>query len=193
MDTDEEARSLNRQTRMPWIDGWAGAEQELMEERSMEGVIRIKPHHLVDVITSIGAGARTFRPHAYGHAVHTVSKKVLSEPDVQAVMELGADDICQPCIHNIGGLCDDTIDTSFRPEASSSKREYNLMLDERWCEKLELKQEDSLTVRRFCELLRERAEDITGIYREMPEERTAERKRNLEKGIEVLLEAPNQQ
>lgn len=113
----------------------------------MMDAMRIKPHHLVDVIMSIGAGARTFKPHAYGHAVHTVSEKVLSNPDVRTVMELGADDICEPCIHNVDGLCDDIIDTSFRPEASASKREYNLVIDERWCEKLKLKHDDSLTAR----------------------------------------------
>ncbi len=187
MNTDEEPRNLKCQTRELSAGGWAGTEQELMEERPMEGAIRIKPHHLANVITSIGAGARAFQPHAYGHAVHTVSEKVLAEPDVQTVMELGADDICQPCIHNIDGVCDDTIDTSFRPEASSSKREYNLTLDERWCHKLGLNQEDTLTVRQFCERLRDRADDITDIYREMPADRTVVRKRSLEKGIEVLL------
>ena len=151
-------------------------------------MIRIKPHHFVDIITSFSAEDLTFEPSPYGHAVHTVSEEILRNRDVLLEMELGADDICAPCKHNINGLCDDTIDTSFRPEAPSSKREWNLMIDERWCERLKLQQGDRLTAREFCELLRDNADDLTDIYREIPAERTAERERNLKAGIRKFLE-----
>jgi hypothetical protein len=153
----------------------------------MSDLIRIKPHHLVDIITSYGAGQREFQPHPYGHAVHTVAERVLRDPDVLLEMELGADDICAPCVHNIDGLCDDTIDTSFRPDAPGLKREWNLMIDERWCERLGLAQGDRLTAREFADRLRERRGDITDIYREEPAERTADRAGNLRAGIESLL------
>ena len=153
----------------------------------MQEVILIKPHHFVDIITSFSADDLTFAPSPYGHAVHTVSERVLENRDILLEMELGADDICAPCKHNIEGMCDDTIDTSFRPEAPSSKREWNLMIDERWCERLKLKQGDRLTAREFCRRLRDDSGDITDIYREIPAERTAERARNLKAGIEKFL------
>jgi hypothetical protein len=154
----------------------------------MKDIICIKPHHFVDIITSFSAEDLTFEPSSYGHAVHIVSERVWQDRDVLLQMELGADDICEPCKHNIDGLCDDTIDTSFRPEAPSSKREWNLIIDKRWCERLKLQQGDKLTAREFCRRLRDNTDDITDIYREIPANRTAERAMELKKGIKKFLE-----
>jgi hypothetical protein len=153
----------------------------------MTGPIRIKPHHFVDILTSFGKGQRRFEPHPYGHAVHSVAEAVAGDPDVVLQMEFGADDICAPCVHNIDGLCDDTIDTSFRPAAPSLKREWNLRLDRRWSAALGLCEGDRLSARRFCELLRDGPEDLTDIYREIPAGMTAERAANLRKGVAAFL------
>jgi hypothetical protein len=153
----------------------------------MKDVIRIKPHHFIDIITSFGAG-EIFVPHPYGHAVHIVAAGVLHNRDILLEMELGADDICAPCKHNINGLCDDTIDTSFRPNAPSSKREWNLIIDRRWCERLKLQQGDRLTAREFCERLRDSSGNITDIYQEIPAKLTAERTQKLKSGIKKFLE-----
>lgn len=153
----------------------------------MNEIIRIKPHHFIDIVTAFGGGVREFKPHPYGHVVHVVAHKVIADPDVILEMELGADDICAPCCHNVNGLCDDTIDTSFRPEAPKSKREWNLIIDRRWCERLGIDQGTRLTARAFCERLKERAGDITNIYREIPAHMTADRQRKLMKGVEGFL------
>ncbi len=126
-------------------------------------VISIKPHHFVDIITAFGDGCTRFEPHPYGHAVHRVAAEILADRDAMIRIEFGADDICGPCRHDIDGLCDDTIDTSFRPQAPKSKRQYNLLLDERW------------------------AGDITDIYRENPTERTAQRLTKLQNGLAWFL------
>jgi len=152
--------------------------------------IRIKPHHFIDIVRDFGRGRTTFEPHPYGHAVHAVAACILGDPDVMLEMELGADDICEPCVHNVGGLCDDTIDTSFRPAAPRSKREYNLLIDQRWCARLGLAQGERLTARAFCQRLAERMGDIADIYRENPPERVAQRARDVRAGIEAFLEAP---
>ena len=149
--------------------------------------ISIKPHHFIDIITHLGAGDR-FDPHPYGHAVHTVAASILGNPETSLRMELGADDICLPCVRNIGGLCSDVIDISWRPDAPSSKREWNLLIDRRWCERLGIAQGDCLTARSFCELIRDRAGDITDIYREISPERSAERLCKLMRGIDLFLE-----
>ena len=156
----------------------------------MGDAIHIKPHHFIDIITSFGRGQVDFRPHPYGHAVHTIAARVLDDRDAPLVMDLGADDICRPCTHNIDGLCDDSIDTSFRPEAPSSKREWNLMIDRRWCERLAIEEGDRLTASEFCEKLRDLAGDITDIYREIPSDRTAERASHLVEGVKRFLTAP---
>ena len=154
----------------------------------MEYVIRIKPHHFIDIICALGRGQETFEPHTYGHAVHTVAARLLDDRQTLLEMELGADDICGPCKHNVDGLCDDVIDTSFRPDAPSSKREYNLLIDQRWSERLGLVPGQHITALEFCRRLQQRAGDIADIYRETPADRTAERAGALEAGIEKFLE-----
>jgi hypothetical protein len=149
-------------------------------------VIRVKPHHFVDIITSYGRGEQ-FEPHPYGHAVHIVAEKVLRQRDITLVMELGADDICGPCKYNVNGACGDVIDTSYRPSAPRSKQEWNLLIDRRWCERLALSPGDRLSAREFCERLRDRAGDITDIYREIPAEMTAERAKALQAGVGRFL------
>jgi len=151
-------------------------------------MIAIKPHHFVDIVTAFGEGRTAFQPHPYGHALHSVAKAILEDRDVNLRIELGADDICLPCQHNIDGQCDDTIDISFRPAAPESKREWNLIIDRRWCEKLRVQQDDQLTARDLCSRIRDRAGDISDVYREIPSARTAERQAKLRKGATKFLE-----
>ena len=153
----------------------------------MPGALRIKPHHFVDILCALGRGQTTFEPHAYGHDVHGVAARLLEDRDTLLEIELGADAICRPCKHNVSGLCDDTIDTFCRPDAPSSKREYNLRIDERWCERIGLTQGQRLTAREFCRLLRERAGDISDVYRENPPDRTEKRAEDLRRGIRCFL------
>ncbi|MFH1743608.1 MAG: hypothetical protein ABIH23_31780 [bacterium] len=153
----------------------------------MANIIRIKPHHFIDIIRDIGGGQTEFEPHPYGHAVHTVAARIIRNPNILLRMELGADDICGPCEHNVNGICDDTIDTSHRPQAPSSKREWNLLIDRRWCKRLRLEKNDTLTAIEFCERLRDQAGDISDIYPENPPEQTRDRARKLKAGIAVFL------
>ena len=152
-------------------------------------MIAIKPHHFIDIITAYGDGKTHFEPHPLGHAVHSVAHQVLGDRDAELCMELGADDICVPCTKNEDGLCQDTIDTSFRPQAPSSKREWNLRIDERWCERLGLAQGDRLTARQFCERLATAIDDIDDIYAEVPRAMTADRLRKMRAGVDRFLEA----
>ena len=149
-------------------------------------MIAIKPHHFVDIVTSLGDGQTTFEPHPYGHAVHTVSRHILNNPDVVLQVELGADDICRPCMHNIDGTCDDMIDTSFRPGAPASKGAWNLMIDMRWCDHICVKHGDRFTAAELAQRIQDRMGNITDIYREIPADMTADRARRLLKGIEFL-------
>ncbi len=149
--------------------------------------IRIKPHHFIDIVTDLGRGQREFRPHPLGHALHTVARRVLEERDVLLEMDLGADDIGRPCRQNQEGLCRDTIDTSFRPLAPASKREWNLRLDERWCRRLGLRQGERLTTVEFCRRVRDLAGDIADIYREEPCEQWARRAAGLREGLRLFL------
>jgi hypothetical protein len=149
--------------------------------------IRIKPHHFVDIITALGRGKTEYTSHPYGHALDRIAEQILRTPQTELRIELGADDICAPCVKNIDGICRDTIDTSFRPDAPRSKQEWNLLIDRRWCERLGIFEDEQLTAVQLCLRLRQRAGDITAIYREIAAERTANRAANLKKGVELYL------
>lgn len=150
-------------------------------------MINIKPHHFVDILRALGDESSEFTPHPYGHDVHTVAAEILGDRDVMLQMELGADDICRPCIHNIDGACDDTIDTSFRPQAPRSKQAWNLLIDQRWCKVLGLNDGERLTARQFCELVRRNLDSMPSIYQEISPDRVATRTRELRHGIGRLL------
>jgi hypothetical protein len=129
-----------------------------------------------------------FEPHPYGHAVHSVAAEILGNRNVVLQMTFGSDDICKPCKHNIDGVCDDEIDISHRPLAPSLKREWNLLLDERWCERLNIQEGRRLTAFDFCKLLQHDMGNITDIYREISVYRTAERAEKLQNGIVKFLQ-----
>lgn len=150
-------------------------------------VIPIKPHHFVDIIRAFGEGRLAFDPHPYGHNVHGVSRKLLADRDAVLQMELGADEVCRPCIHNVRGACDDVIDTSFRPQAPRSKQEWNLLIDLRWCDALGLADGDRITARQFCERLRQQMDRMADIYREVLPERVAVRAGQLDRGLDRYL------
>ena len=177
----------------------------------MKDLVRIKPHHFVDIITALAARGVSSEPHPDGHAgmnfgaeklrdyldashpygngAPIVSERVLRDHDtLLEIIELGADDICEPCKHNLDGLCDDIIEPGVRPGAPRSKHEWARRLDERWCERLQVKQGDRLTAQELCERLRDLAGDIADIYRETPDSLTAGRARSLKEGIEKYLE-----
>jgi hypothetical protein len=61
-------------------------------------MIAIKPHHFVDILISFHEECIVPEQHHYGHDVHTVTRKVINNPDTLLRMELGADDICTPCV-----------------------------------------------------------------------------------------------
>ena len=153
----------------------------------MIDVILIKPHHLVDIIRALGGERIALEPHPYGHNLHGVAEKLLVNRDAVLQIELGADEICQPCIHNVNGDCSDIIDTSFRPQAPRSKQEWNLMIDRRWCKALSIADGDRITARQFCERLRQQIDRMTDIYREVPPERVAARADQLRRGLDRYL------
>jgi hypothetical protein len=150
-------------------------------------MIVIKPHHFIDIMRTLGEEQGEFNPHSYGHDVHAVAAKLLADRDAMLQMELGADDICKPCIHLVDGVCDDTIDTSFRPQAPRSKRAWNLLIDQRWCQMLGLADGDRLTARQLCERLRLKLDGMPDIYREVPSQRVAVRAERVRHGIEKYL------
>ncbi len=153
----------------------------------MNKSIKIKPHHFIDIITSFSEDKILLKPHKYEHHVLFITKEIIENRDIILKIELNADDICQPCIHNIKGICDDTLDISNRPKVPSLKREWNLILDKRWCKRLNLKQGERIKALDFCELLKDGLDNLLEIYKENDKENTAKREINLKTGLQKYL------
>ena len=154
----------------------------------MEDVILIRPLHFVDIICDYGAGTERFEPHPYGHAVHIVANRMLDNKDTLLQITWDADDVCTPCIHNINGVCDNFIDRSYRPAAPPLMRDWDLLINQRWSKRLNIKEGDIFTAKELCERLRDRAGDITGIFPEILDNRIETKEKNMRKGIGKFLE-----
>ena len=149
--------------------------------------ILIKPHHFVDILRTLGDGHSQWKPHPYGHNLHGVAAEIVANHDLVLQVELGADDVCAPCIHNVGGRCDDVIDTSFRPQAPRSKQQWNLTIDRRWSRTLGLASGDRISARQLCERIHEHLAQTRDVYRELPPECVAARSEQLRRGITRYL------
>ncbi|MHB9029763.1 MAG: hypothetical protein ACYC9O_13435 [Candidatus Latescibacterota bacterium] len=154
----------------------------------MKEIVSIRPLHFVDIICDYGAGTDRFEPHSYGHAVHTVANRMLEDRDVLLEITLEPDDVCTPCSHNIDGVCDNLIDRSYRPSAPPLMRDWDLLINQRWCARLNMKEGDRFTARELCQRLRDYAGDITEIFPEILDGRIALKEKNMREGIRKFLE-----
>jgi hypothetical protein len=144
--------------------------------------MQLRPHHLIDIVTDYGHGVE-FRPHPYGHALHSVAAQVLADMTVEIELVLAADDICSPCCHlQPGGLCDDVLSQLAEPV---SKQAYNDALDGRLFPYLGVQPGTRLTMREFLGRLQERIPGIVQICTH-PGEEQADRLQGLREGLERL-------
>ena len=124
------------------------AEDDVPKENKR--TMQLRPHHLLDIIRDHGLG-RDFKPSSYGHAVHVVAPKVLSNVETKVTFIIGADDICRPCKHLLpNGQCDDLVRSVSPP---IPKQKYNDDLDRRLFRYLDVKPGTVMTVRQFLGLV----------------------------------------
>ncbi len=145
--------------------------------------MRARPHHLIDIVTQYGAG-RPFRPSDYGHAVHTVAERVISDVDVTIEFVVDADDICAPCVHLVDGRCDDVLSQLDPPV---SKQDYNDDLDRRLLVHLEMTEGQVMSFREYLGVIRAHLDGIEQVCAH-PGEDPAGRLSKLTEGLEKLEE-----
>lgn len=110
-------------------------------------IIRLRPHHLVDIFKHIGNGLDLSKPHSYGHAQHLIADKILKNPDCMVEFVCENDDICKPCIHLMpDNFCDDELSQLDPP---MSKQTYNDNLDRRLFKMLKISPGYKTTARDF--------------------------------------------
>jgi hypothetical protein len=151
----------------------------------MEDRIKLRPHHLIDIVRDVGHGM-TFAPHPYGHAVHTVAQRVIDDPDLEVEFVLGADDICRPCRHlRADGKCADVLRQLAEPV---SKQVYNDALDGRLFALLGIEPGVRMTARSFLTMLDEHMPGIVEVCAH-PGEQRQYRHDGLRKGLARFLKS----
>jgi hypothetical protein len=108
--------------------------------------VQLRPHHILDIISSHGKGIE-YEPHHYGHSLHIVAPRLLSDLDQKIKLVLKADGICEGCKHLLpGGICRDVL---AQLTLSPSKQAYNDVLDSRLFDDLEIGPNTEITTRKY--------------------------------------------
>jgi len=144
----------------------------------MDEIVEMRPHHFVDILRGIGAG-REFKPHPYGHAVHSVAKTLMARPHAFLKLVNRCDAICAPCIHNKAGVCGD-----YLQDRNMTKHDFNTALDTRLFDRPELSENMELTAADFCCLLREEFGDPSQIWTHISASEAQQRLQMMLRGIE---------
>ncbi len=154
----------------------------------MHDVIRIKPHHFIDLLTAIGEGRVVFEPNPAGNADFWVAHKLARNPHsrLQIVLE-EADDVCYPCQFHVQGTCQGKIDTAFHPDETVSLQPLPCRIDRRWCEYLQLDERDILSAPELCLRIQSQADGIAVVYADVPSDSAADLIRKLLTGVDAFL------
>ena len=120
-------------------------------------IMKLRPHHVLDIVSSYGHD-KEFKPHEYGHAVHTVALSIIADVDQKVEFIVGADEICKPCKHlHPDGQCDDILRQINPPK---SKQEYNDNLDNKLFDYLGFSIDSVMTMRKYLEIVNRRVPGI---------------------------------
>jgi len=144
--------------------------------------LKLRPHHILDIVTDFGNNQQ-YEPHPYGHSLHIVGPKILSDLNLKVKLIIGADDVCAGCKHLMpDGKCKDVL-AQLKP--SPSKQAYNDVLDSRVFDCLSIDPGTVLTVHRYLELVSEKTPGLEEICTH-PKENKADRLQGLVNGLVKL-------
>ena len=133
----------------------------------------------MDIISAFGKG-KEYQPHPYGHSLHIVAPRLLSDLDLKIKLVLNADDICEGCEHLLpDGKCKDVL-AQLTP--SPSKQAYNDVLDSRLFDDLSIEPDSEITTRKYLEVVNKKVPGIEKICTH-PKENQQERLNGLVSGL----------
>lgn len=127
-------------------------------------MITIKPHHFMDIIKLYGSGIDVFVPdERMQHDFYKVANEIIDNPQVQLLLTIEADDICQPCIQCVNGICDDGLPETL---GNIKKDNYNKRLDQRLIDYLHLNLKEEYTALQLCRMMYENKDVIFQVWLE---------------------------
>jgi hypothetical protein len=124
-------------------------------------MMTIRIHHFFDIIRDLRTGEKIIPDTNYKHSYHSVANTLRDSPDIKMKIVIGADSVCDGCIHNLNGICDDplTIKKGF-----SMKYDYNNWLDKRILGIYNLSEGQVITPAKICKSADKYIDNIYNIY-----------------------------
>ena len=116
----------------------------------------------------------------YKHSNHSVGNLLRDNPCVKMEIIVGLDSVCDGCIHNKDGVCDDplTIKKGF-----TMKHDYNNHLDKRILEILQWSEGNKVTPKKICKSAYKYIDHIYQIYEIDPKEEIDARRKEFIEGL----------
>ena len=146
-------------------------------------MLKLRPHHILDIVRNIG-NERPIFPHEYGHLLHVITEKLISDINTKCMLVIENDDICGPC--KMLTSDQNCIDLLRQIEQPVSKQKYNDDLDKRVIDFLNLRPNIVLTIREYLVLVKNNMNDLVDICTH-PKEDKENRKIGLIKGMIKLV------
>jgi hypothetical protein len=148
------------------------------ETENVKMIIRI--HHFFDIIRDLRTGDKIMADTNYRHSYHSIANTLRDSPDIKMKIVVGLDSVCDGCIHNMEGKCDDplTIKKGF-----TMKHDYNNWLDKRILEKFNLSDGKIVTPVKLCKSAHKYIDNIYQIYELDTKEEIDTRKKEFIEGL----------
>lgn len=144
-------------------------------------MIKLRIHHFFDIVRDFGIG-KEFAPHPYKHSYHEVAEMIWQHPETEIEIVVGADSVCNGCIHLAGDSCDDCI--THRKDFTL-KEAFNNYLDSRIINVCGIDISKKYTFSSLLQFSDSYVENIEFIYEGNDIEHTLKRKENVLKGTKA--------
>lgn len=142
--------------------------------------MKMRIHHFFDIIRDLRTGEKMAADNNYKHSYHSVANLLRDNPDIKMKITVGLDSVCDGCIHNKDGVCDDPLKAK---KGFTLKHEYNSYLDKRILETLQWSEGDIVTPRKICRSAYKYIDSIYQIYEVNPKEDIDTRKKKVIEGL----------
>lgn len=145
--------------------------------KSMSQMIKIRPHHLLDIIRDFGNEVKR-ETHPWGASLASVSQSILLNINQKVEFVMGADSICKTCSKLNGHICEARINNELL------MRDYNDRLDQALFSALNIAPGSKLPVIEFLRIIKNNIE-VLNLFNS-PSNNPITRKRGTESAFEKL-------
>jgi len=129
--------------------------------KNTKDIMTIRIHHFFDIIRDLRTGEKIMPDTNYKHSYHSVANTLRDSPDIKMKIVVGTDSVCNGCIHNVNGKCDDPLTIK---QGFTMKHDYNEWLDKRILGIYNLSEGKVITPEKICKSADKYIDNINEIY-----------------------------